>query len=328
MGSRKFGVVVGGIVAVCASAETLAQAAVYPSKPIRIIVPFAAGVGPNDNLARLTGQKLNDLWGQPAVIENRGGAGGTIGIEAGAKAPPDGHTLVMGATSTLTVAPTIYPKLAYDPLRDLAPIINIAVVPYVLIVNPNVPAKSVKELTALAKAKSGFLNYGSSGAGSMSHLAAELFKSAARVDIVHVPYKGTPLAQIDVISGQIDMMFNNLAGVEPHEKAGRLRVLALSNSRRSAVAPHLPTMAEAGVKGYGVDPWYGIVAPGATPKDIVAKLNAAIAAMLKTPDVKQIFDKLGYEAIGGTPEQFGATIRRDIDRFARVIKNAGIKPES
>jgi tripartite-type tricarboxylate transporter receptor subunit TctC len=314
--------------ALLASADAAAQAAAYPSKPIRIIVPFAPGIGPNDNLARLVGQKLNEMWGQPAVIENRGGAGGTIGMEVGAKSAPDGHTLVMGATSTLTVAPNIYTKLAYDPVRDLAPITNIAVVPYVLLVNPNVPAKSVKDLVALARAKKGFLNYGSSGAGSMSYLAAELLKSATGTDIVHVAYKATPLAQIDVISGQIDMMFNNLAGAEPHEKAGRLRVLALANSKRSAIAPHLPTVAEAGIKGFGVDPWYGIVAPGGTPKDIVAKLSGAITGMLKTPDVRQIFEKLGYEAIGGTPEQFGATIRADIERYARVIKAAGIKPES
>ena len=320
-----------GVALACAAAlpiaDAAAQAAAYPSKPIRIIVPFAAGVGPNDNLARLVGQKLNEMWGQPAVIDNRGGAGGTIGIEAGAKSAPDGHTLVMGATSTLTVAPHIYPKLAYDPLRDVAPIINIATVPYVLIVNPNVPVKSVKELVALARAKKGFLNYGSSGAGSMSHLAAELLKSATGTDIVHVAYKATPLAQIDVLSGQIDMMFNNLAGAEPHEKAGRLRVLALANSKRSAVAPHLPTVAEAGIKGFGVDPWYGIVAPGATPKDIVAKLNGAITTMLNSADVKQQFEKLGYQAIGGTPADFSATIRKDIERFGRVIKNAGIKTE-
>lgn len=306
--------------------ETLAQAAGYPSKAIRIIVPFAPGPGPNDFLARLIGQKLTELWGQPAVIENRGGAGGTIGVEMGAKSPADGYTLTMGAASTLTVAPSLYPKLGYDPLRDFAPIAALAAVPYALVVNPNVPAKNVKELVAIARAKKGFLNYGSSGVGSMSHLAAELFKAASGVDIVHVPYKGTPLAMTDVITGQIDMLFNNLAAVTPHEKAGKLRVLALANSRRSAAAPQLPTMAEAGVKGYAVDPWYGIVAPARTPRDIITKLNTTIVNVLKTAEVKQTFQQMGYEAIGNTPDEFAAMISANIESFARVIKSAGIKP--
>ncbi|MGQ0749371.1 MAG: Bug family tripartite tricarboxylate transporter substrate binding protein [Betaproteobacteria bacterium] len=308
------------------SENALAQAAGYPSRTIRIIVPFAPGPGPNDFLARLIGQKLSELWGQPAVIDNRGGAGGTIGVEMGAKSPPDGYTLTMGAASTLAVAPSLYPKLGYHPLRDFAPISALASVPYALIVNPNVPAKNVKELVAIARAKKGFLNYGSSGVGSMSHLAAELFKSASAVDIVHVPYKGTPLAMTDVITGQIDMMFNNLAAVTPHEKAGKLRVLALANGRRSAAAPQLPTMAESGVKGYAVEPWYGIVAPARTPKDIVSKLNATIVSFLKTPEVLQTFQQMGYEMIASTPEEFGVMIRTNIESFARVIEKAGIKP--
>lgn len=311
-------------IALGASAEAVAQAASYPSRAIRIIVPFAPG-GPNDILGRIVGQKLNELWGQPAVIENRGGAGGTIGVGAGAKSPADGYTIVMGGSSNLAVAPALYAKLSYDPLRDLTPITIVAVVPYVLAVNPHVPAKTVKALIAIARSKKGLLSYGSSGTGAMSHLAAELFKAASATEVVHVPYKGTSPAVTDMIAGQIDMMFADLAAVAPHEKTGKLRLLAVAGSKRSAAAPHLPTMAEAGVKDYAVDTWFGMVAPAGTPTDIVTKLNTAIVNALKASDVKQRFDQLGYEAVGNTPEQFGATIKTDIENFARVIKSAGIK---
>ena len=308
------------------SAAAHAQASNYPAKAIRIIVPFAPG-GPNDLLGRIVGQKLNELWGRPTVIENRGGAGGTIGVDAAAKSPPDGYTLVIGGSSNLAVAPGLYARLPYDPLRDLTPISNIAIVPYVLTVNPHVPAKSVKELVALARSKKALLSYGSSGTGAMSHLAAELFKAASGVDIVHVPYKGTAPSVTDMIAGQIDMMFADLAAVAPHEKTGRLRLLATAGSVRSTAAPQLPTMAQAGVAGYAVDTWFGFVAPAGTPKDIVTKLNAAMVNGLKAPDVKQRFEELGYEAIGDTPEQFGATIKSDIEKFSRLIKSAGIKAE-
>ncbi len=318
--------VAAAVTALALSGQAAAQAGNYPSKPIRIIVPFAPG-GPNDILGRIVGQQLNELWGRPAVIENRGGAGGTIGVDAGAKSAPDGYTIVMGGSSNLAVAPGLYAKLPYDPLRDLAPVANVAIVPYVLAVNPHVPARSVKELVAVARSKRGLLSYGSSGTGAMSHLAAELFKAASGADIVHVPYKGTSPSVTDMIAGQIDMMFADLAAVAPHAKVGKLRLLATAGSKRSAAAPELPTMAQAGVKGYAVDAWFGIVAPVATPKDIVAKLNAAIVNALKAHDVKQRFEELGYEAIGDTPEQFGATIKADIEKFSRLIKNAGIKAE-
>jgi tripartite-type tricarboxylate transporter receptor subunit TctC len=318
--------VAAAVTALAFSCEVLAQAANYPSKPIRIIVPFAPG-GPNDILGRIVGQKLYELWGRPAVIENRGGAGGTIGVDAGAKSAPDGYTIVIGGSSNLAVAPGLYARLPYDPLRDLAPVVNVAIVPYVLAVNPHVPARSVKELMAVARSKKGLLSYGSSGTGAMSHLAAELFKAASGAEIVHVPYKGTSPSVTDMIAGQIDMMFADLAAVAPHAKVGKLRLLATAGSKRSAAAPELPTMAEAGVKGYAVDTWFGIVAPIATPKDIIVKLNAAIVNGLKAHDVQQRFEELGYEAIGDTPEQFGATIKADIEKFSRLIKNAGIKAE-
>jgi tripartite-type tricarboxylate transporter receptor subunit TctC len=309
-----------------ATFDVVAQtAAAFPAKPIRIVVPFAPG-GPNDILARIIGQKWNEAWGHPAVIENRGGAGGTIGVEYGSKAPADGYTIIMGGMSNLAVAVGMYPKLGYDP-HELTPITNVAIVPYVLAVNPRVPAKNVSELITVAKSKRNLLSYGSSGTGAISHLAAELFKSMTGTAIVHVPYKGTSPAVTDVIAGQIDMMLADYAAVAPHAKAGKLRLLAVAGEKRSVSAPELPTIGESGVKGYAVDAWFGLVAPARVPKDLVAKLNATTVNALKAPDVKQRFSELGYEAIGDTPEQFGATIRSDIDKYVRLIRKIGIKAE-
>lgn len=318
---------IAGAAAVVAYATpcTAQTAANFPAKPIRIIVPFAPG-GPNDIIARIVGQKWNEAWGHPIVIENRGGAGGTIGVEYGSKAAPDGYTVIMCGMSNMAVAVGLYPKLGYDP-HELTPLSNVAVVPYVLAVNPTVPAKNVKELVAVAKAKKSLLSYGSSGTGAISHLAAELFKSMTGTDIVHVPYKGTAPAVTDVIAGQIDMMLADYAAVAPHAKVGKLRLLAVAGVKRMAAAPALPTIAESGVKGYAVDAWFGLVAPAGVPKEIAAKLSAATINALRSPDVKQRFGDLGYEGIGDTPEQFGATIKSDIDKYVRLIKKIGIKAE-
>ncbi|MBC7779316.1 MAG: tripartite tricarboxylate transporter substrate binding protein [Proteobacteria bacterium] len=298
----------------------------YPAKPIRIVVAFAPG-GPNDILARIVGQKLIEQWGQNVIIENRGGAGGTIGMELASKAPADGYTLSMGSSSNLAAAPSLYPKLGYDPLRDFAPVSNVAFAPYVVTVNPGVPVKNMKELIALARSKKGLLSYGSSGSGSVSSLMTEILKSATGTDIVQVPYKGTAPAVTDVIAGQIDMMIADYAVVAPHAKNGKLRMLAVAGAKRSTVAPELPTVAESGVKGYAVDAWFGLVTPAGVPREIIDKLNSGVVAGLKSADVKQRFETLGYEAVGDTPEQFGATIKADIAKFAKVIKSAGIKAE-
>ena len=297
----------------------------FPTKPVKLIVPFAPG-GPNDILARIVGQKWNEAWGHPTVIENRGGAGGTIGVEYGSKAPPDGYTIIMGGMSNLAVAVGLYPKLGYDP-HELTPLTNIAIVPYVLAVNPRVPAKNVAELIAVAKSKKSLLSYGSSGTGAVSHLAAELFKSMSGTNLVHIPYKGTAPAVTDVIAGQIDMMFADYAAIVPYAKVGKLRMLAVAGSKRSASAPELPTIGEAGVKGYAVDAWFGLVAPPGLPKDIAAKINTVTVNALKSADVRQRLGELGYEPIGDTPEQFGATIKNDIEKYLRVVKQAGIKAE-
>ncbi len=307
-------------------ADASAQGAAFPAKPIKIIVPFAPS-GPNDIIARLVGQKLNELWGHAIVIDNRGGAGGTIGVELATKAPADGYTLVMGGSSSLAVAPGLYPKLAYDPLRDLVAISNVAFVPYAVAINPHVPAKNVRELIAASKAQKSGLTFGSSGSGSMSHLAAELLKASSGANLLHVPYKGTAPSVTDVMAGQIDMMIADYAALAPFEKIGKLRLIAVAGSRRAAVAPQLPTIAESGVKGYAVDAWFGIVAPAGVPKDIVAKLNTAIVNGVKSADVRARFGELGYEGIGDTPEQFTATIKADIEKFGRVIKAAGIRAD-
>ena len=318
--------VASALVALVPYAAGTVSAQQYPAKPIRMIVPFAPG-GPNDVIGRIIGQKLTEGWGQTVVIENRGGAGGTIGVDAGAKAPADGYTIIMGGSSNLAVAPSLYAKLPYDPLHDLVAISNVAIVPYVVTVNTSVPAKNMKELVAIARTKPKFLSYGSSGTGSMSSLAAELIKSTSGINIVHVPYKGTSPAVTDMIAGQIDMMVADLSAVAPHAKAGKLRMLATAGSKRTRAAPDLPTVAESGLKGYAVDAWFGIVAPAKTPADVVAKLSSAVSGATKSSDVRQRFEQLGYDPIGDTSAEFGATIRSDIEKFARVIKAAGIKAD-
>jgi len=323
---RSLPLLAGAVILTGAGSAANAQtAASFPVKPVKLVVPFAPG-GPNDILARIVGQKWNEAWGHPAIIENRGGAGGTIGVEYGSKAPPDGYTIIMGGMSNLAVAVGMYSKLGYDP-HELTPITNIAIVPYVLAVNPRVPAKNVAELIAVAKSKKSLLSYGSSGTGAVSHLAAELFKSMSGTDLVHVPYKGTAPAITDVIAGQIDMMFADYAAIAPHAKVGKLRMLAVAGARRSASEPELPTIGESGVKGYAVDAWFGLVAPPGVSKDIVARINTVTVNALKSADVKQRFGELGYEPIGDTPEQFGATIRNDIDKYVRIVRQAGIKAE-
>jgi tripartite-type tricarboxylate transporter receptor subunit TctC len=288
-----------------------------------MVVPFAPG-GPNDILGRMVGQKLNELWGQPVVVENRGGLGGTIGMAVVAKLPGDGYNLAMGGSSNLAVAPSLYKKLAYDSARDFTMVANVAHVPYALGVNPVVPAKNVKELVGIARRKAGMLSYASSGVGSMSALAAELFKSLSAAEIVHIPYKGTAPALTEVASGQVDMMLADLSLVQRYAEIGKLRMIAVTGSRRSAAAPAVPTMTESGLKGYVIEPWFGVVGPAGIPRDIVEKLNSAIGSALKAPDVLQRLGALGYEPLPGTPEQFAATLKSDIQKYADIVKRAGI----
>lgn len=310
----------------CAALSGIATAQTYPAKPIRLIVPFAPG-GPNDNIARMVGQKLTEQFGQTVIVENRGGAGGTIGLEFLARLPPDGYALAMGGSSSMAVAPSLYRKLSYDPLKDFTPVINVAQVPYALATNPGVPAKTAKDVIAIAARKAGYLSYGSSGAGSMSSLAAELFKSMSGTNIVHVPYKGTAPALTDVVAGQIDMMFADVAVVQPQASVGKLRMIGVTSSKRLVSLPELPTIGESGLTGYAVEPWFGIVGPANLPKDVVSRLNGGIVTALKSADLVQRFGALHYEIVGGPPERFAATIRADIGHYAKIVKTAGITPE-
>jgi len=300
-----------------------AQASTYPSRPIKIIVPYPPG-GQGDTISRIVGKKMSEILGQQVLIDNRPGAGGTLGVDLAAKAPPDGYTLALGDPGPLAVAPGLYPKLPYDPMRDLRPVSNVALLTATLAVNANVPAQTVRELIELAKAKKGSLTYGA-GHGTIANLAMELFKSMTGVDMMHVPYKGFAPQLTALVAGEINVAVGDYSVIAPQAKAGKVRVLATTGAKRSAVAPQYPTVAEAGVEGYSVDFWQGLLVPAATPTDIVDKLHSAIVNALNAPDVRQLFAERGYTAIGDTPEHFAATIKGEIEKYARVIKTANIK---
>jgi len=303
-----------------------ASAQDYPRKPLRLIVPFPPGGG-NDILARSVGQRLADTIGQQIIVDNRGGAGGLIGAEIAAKAVPDGYTLFLASIGNLAFTPALRAKLPYDPVKDFAPVTRLATSVFILVVNPSLPAKSVQELIALAKAKSGQLNYASAGQGSSLHMTAEIFKLATGVNLVHVAYKGSAPALTDLISGQVQVMFGTMPATLPQVKAGKLRALGVSGAKRSAAAPEVPTIAETGVPGFEVLNWYGIVAPSKTPGAIVQKLNGDLLATLKSPAMIESLNTQGLEAAGGTPEQFGVFIKSEIAKYAKVVKAAGIHVE-
>ena len=303
-----------------------ASAQDYPRKPLRLIVPFPPGGG-NDILARSVGQRLADTISQQIIVDNRGGAGGLIGAEIAAKAVPDGYTLFLASIGNLAFTPALRAKLPYDPVKDFAPVTRLATSVFILVVNPSLPAKSVQELIALAKAKSGQLNYASAGQGSSLHMTAEIFKLATGVNLVHVAYKGSAPALTDLISGQVQVMFGTMPATLPQVKAGKLRALGVSGAKRSAAAPEVPTIAETGVPGFEVLNWYGIVAPSKTPGAIVQKLNGDLLATLKSPAMIESLNTQGLEAAGGTPEQFGVFIKSEIAKYAKVVKAAGIHVE-
>ncbi len=299
----------------------------YPAKAIRVFIGFAPG-GPADIAGRVVAPKLSEALGQAVVIENRGGAGGTIGMELVAKAPPDGYTLGLGSSGNLVVAPHLYPKIGYNVQKDLATVSQLAVTAYVIAVNPSVPAKNVKELIKIALSKKDLLSYGSSGSGASSHVAAELFSAATGASMVHVPYKGTGPALTAVVSGEIDLMFADLIPAMPHAQNNRLRLLATLGAKRPTAAPNLPTITEAGVKMHAMDGRYGIVAPPGTSREIIAKLHNAIVTVLKLPEVQQRFAQIGFDIVGDTPEQFAATLKLEGDIIGPIIRKAGIKPDA
>lgn len=294
----------------------------YPSKPIRLIVPFTPGGG-TDILARVIGQKLTESMGQQVIVDNRAGAGGNIGAELAAKASPDGHTILM-VSASYTVNAGLY-KLAFDPVRDLAPVTQVASVPFVLVAHPAVPASNVKELIALARSKPGQLNYASSGNGSAPHLAGELLTMMTHTTMVHVPYKGGAPAVADVIGGQVQLLFSTVIQGLPHIKSGRLKPLAVGSPKRSSALPEVPTIAESGVPGYDVTNWFGVLAPGAIPRQIIKRLNQEIVQHLQNADLRARLAAEGAEPVGSSPGELERIIRGDIEKYARIIKAAGIR---
>ncbi len=297
----------------------------YPAKPVKMIVPFPPA-GATDVVARFVAQKLGERWGQSVVVENRPGAGGSIGSDLVAKSAPDGYTLLMATSSTHSIGPSLS-KLPYDPIKDFAPIVHVANVPNVLVVSPTLPVKDMKELIALAKAKPGALNFASSGNGTIVHLNAELFKMLAGVEMQHIPYKGTALSIPDLASGQIAMLFDSLASVMPHIRSGRAKPIAVNGRTRSPLLPDVPTFAEAGMPAFDTYTWFGMFAPAGTPKDIVAKVHNDVVAALKAPDLLERFASVGAEPVGGTQEQFTARILADTAKWAQVIRTAKVKIE-
>jgi tripartite-type tricarboxylate transporter receptor subunit TctC len=316
------------IAVVALSTRALAQddaAQAYPSKPIRLIVPFVAGGG-TDLVARTIARALTETWGQPVIVDNRGGANGTLGVEIAARSPPDGYTLtIISASHSVNVS--MYKQQPYDLIRDFAPVTQLTKQPYALVVNPALPVKSVRDLIAFAKAKPDSLNYGSSGIGGLSHLAGALFAALTDVRLTHIPYRGGSPAMEDVIAGRIDLLFSTLLQARPNIAAGRLRPLAVTTAARSPSMPQLPTMIEAGVPGYVVAGWYGLLAPATTPGPIVAKLNKEIVRILHLPDVRAQLENGGSEPVGSTPDEFAAHIAAEIAKWRNVIVEADIKPE-
>ncbi|AJG20456.1 Tricarboxylate transport protein TctC [Cupriavidus basilensis] len=321
---------IGTFIAV--SATPAAAATAYPSKPLKFVVPYPAG-GPLDTVARAIGDKLKDSLGQPVVVENRPGAGGNIGADYVAKQPADGYTIVMGAVATHAINPSLFAKMPYDPVKDFSPITLVADVPNVLVMHPGKAAElhinNVRELVEYARKNPGKLDYASGGNGSAGHLSGELFKSMAKVSMVHIPYNGASPAQLSVLSGQTDMIFDNLASAAANIKAGKLKAFAVTTATRAAALPELPTIAEAGkglgLEGFDISTWFGVFAPANTPKEIVDRLNHEIVAILKTDDMKAKLARIGAQPAPTTPEQFGALVQRELKKYAQIVKVSGAK---
>jgi len=298
----------------------------YPNKAIRLIMPYPIG-GSIDIAGRMVAQRLADNLGQAVDVDNRTGAGGIVGTETGARAAPDGYTVLMGGTGTLALSPSLQKNLPYDPNKDFTPVTLLVTIPYVVVVQPSFKAANIKELIALAKAKPHEINYGSGGSGSAPHLAAELFKTMADVRITHVPYKGSTPAITDTMSGQVQLTFTGIPSVMTQMKAGRLRPIGVTSLKRTAALPEVPTIAESGVPGYEVNPWFGVLLPARTPQPLVSRLNAEILKVLQLPATRERFATEGFEAAGNTPAQFAAYIKAEQIKWGKVIKDAGIKAD-
>ena len=310
----------------CFALESTAWAQPYPSRPIRVIVPFVPG-GNVDITARTVAPALGDALGQPVVVENRPGAAGMVGAQAMISSPADGYTLMMGSNSSLAVAPNLYASWPYDPIKGIAPISNLAITPFVLVVRLGLPAQSLAEFVKLAKEKPGRLSMASGGNGSSNHLVGELFQMMTGLKLSHVPYKGTGAALVDLAGGQVDLLFDQASSTVPNVRGGKIRALAVASSSRQSALPDTPTFAEAGLRDFEIDNFTGLVGPAGMPLDAVARVHAAAVKALATPQVRERFASLGVQPVGDTPEQFGALIREDLARWSRVIKSAGVKVE-
>ncbi len=307
----------------CLAPQALAQPN-YPAKAVRIVVPLAAG-GPSDLLARTLGQKLTEAWSQPVVIDNRAGANGVVGCELVAKSAPDGYTLLMGTSGTHGINASLFAKLPYDTINDFAPIARVGVAPYVLVAHPSLPVQGVADLLRLARSRPGEMTI--AAGGSASHLASELFKSMARINLLLIPYKGNSLAVTAVLGGEVSLVFGNIAQSSPQVKAGRLRALGVTSSRRSPVMPDVRTIAESGVPGFDTSTWYGMLAPAGTPRAVVDKINAEILRVLQLPEVRERLAAEAFELPADTPDQFAAIIRAEMSRWAKLVKETGARIE-
>ena len=296
----------------------------YPSKPLHLIVPFAAG-GAGDVLGRLIASKLSEGLGQPVVVEFKPGAGTTLGTDFVAKSPPDGYTILLSASTTMSINASLYSKLPYDTLKDLAPVSLLASIPNMLVANPALPANTVQELIALAKERPGKLNYASPGSSTTPHLAGELFKTSAGIDMVHVPYKGAGPAIVDVLGGHVPMLFDNIPSVQSQVSSGKMKAIAVTSAKRSPAMPNVPTFAEAGLTGFEANSWWAILAPAGTPKEIIARLNAEVLKALRNADIRERFLSLGAELAPGTPEECAAHIKTEIGKWAVIVKASGAR---
>ncbi len=302
----------------------LAAAQAWPSKPLKVVVPFTAG-GSTDTVARIIAEKLSPRLGQPVIVENKAGAGGAIGSDFVAKSPPDGYTMLVGTSSTMAIAPHVYTKLPYDPTRDLAPVVLLGTADIMVVVNSDVPVRTVKDLLAFAKAKPGKLTFASGGNGSISHLLGEYFKTMAGVDLLHVPYKGDAQMVTDLLGGQVSMAFGTAVAFLPHVKTGKVIALAVTNPKRSTTQGHLPTVSEAGVPGYEAVQWFGIAVPAGTPRGNVERLNTEIRAILAMPEVRARFGELGFDVVGDKPEEFAEFLRAENAKWKKIAQAAGTK---
>jgi tripartite-type tricarboxylate transporter receptor subunit TctC len=321
--TRRF-VLASALATLAAAMPGTAPAQSWPSKPVRLIVPFPPGGG-NDVIARAVAQKLGERLGQPVVVENRAGANGIVGLQALMQAAPDGHTIAVGAAGPLAVNPSLYDKLPYDPLKDFAPITNMVNFPLLLVTHPSVAAKNTRDLVTLAKAQPGKLHYSSPGSGNSGHLAGELFNTMAGVKTVHVPYKGQGPALTDLIAGQVQMLYSSIPSVLPHVRQGQLNAIAVGSAKRVPSLPDIPTISESGVPGYEAYSWVGMVAPAGTPKDVVARLNREIVEVLKQKDVAEKLNGQGALPVGDTAEQFAAYIKAEIEKWGAVVRSSNIK---